>query len=90
MCGCGSTAGARPQGVRRVESLVPAFAREMEATLAAQDPQACAAALQAATELYRRLRVSACAPSLGRRGGAEEAAVAHLRALRDRGFTRGE
>jgi predicted nucleotidyltransferase len=71
-------AGARPSGVRRLETAAPAAAREMEATLATADRAACAQALRAAAELYRRLREVGRPPSLIARTAAEAAAMAYL------------
>jgi hypothetical protein len=71
-------AGARPAGVRRLETVAPARAREMEATLAAHSPAACLTALRAASALYRALRRDAERSGLVRRADAEAAAMAYL------------
>ena len=73
-------AGARPQGVRRLERLVPAFARELEAVVPAHDARSCALALRAAAEMYCSVR-AADTPGLTRREAAEGAAMEHLDAL---------
>ena len=72
-------AGARPSGVRRLETSAPARAREMEATLAAaHTPPACVEALRAAAGLYRALRAASEGSRLVPRAEAEEAAMAYL------------
>jgi hypothetical protein len=72
--------GARPAGVRRIETLAPGFAEAMEATLGAHDARAYAEALVAAVALYRGLRSRLGTEHLVRRRDAEEAAMAHLAA----------
>jgi hypothetical protein len=67
-------AGARPQGVRRLERLVPDEVGALEATIGDHSPEGCADALRAAIALYRRLRD----PAVERRAAAEEASVAYL------------
>ena len=77
-------AGARPSGVRRLETAAPAAAREMEITLETPDRAACAQALRAAAQLYRRLREVGRPPSLIVRTEAEGAAMAYLEDVRAR------
>jgi hypothetical protein len=48
--------GARPAGVRRVESAAPELAQRLEATVAKYDAADCLRALRACTEVYRWLR----------------------------------
>jgi nucleotidyltransferase-like protein len=76
--------GARPSGVRRLETAAPDLAREMERTVAAYDAADCARALGAAVALYRRLRDLAAAPGLVRRTEAETAATALLESVPSR------
>ena len=49
-------AGVEATGVRRVEDRLPAFATDLERTVAGVDAAACAAALDAAIDLYTELR----------------------------------
>jgi len=70
-------AGARPAGVRKIESAAPELAEAMRATVATHDPRAVVTALEAAAALYRKLRepaLEACSPNRG----AEDAAMAYL------------
>jgi hypothetical protein len=53
--------GARPSGVRKIETLAPQFAAELEATIAQHSNVSCMAALEAAVRLYLDL----CAPHAG-------------------------
>jgi len=48
-------AGARPTGVRKIETTAPAFAVELQRTIAAYDVADCLRALRACVELYRSL-----------------------------------
>lgn len=48
-------AGARPAGVRRIESVAPEFARQLCRTVASHDTADCLRALRASVELYRSL-----------------------------------
>lgn len=48
-------AGARPTGVRKIETIAPAFAVELQRTVAAYDAADCLRALRACVELYRSL-----------------------------------
>jgi Nucleotidyltransferase domain len=51
-------AGARPSGVRRVETAAPELARRLEATVSKYDGADCLRALKACVEVYRWLRDS--------------------------------
>ena len=70
--------GARPSGVRRLESLVPDIAQEMRSTLATYSPRSCALALRAAAHLYRTLRTALAPNPFVLRKEAEEAALGYL------------
>ena len=48
-------AGARPSGVRKIETIAPAFAVELQRTIASYDTADCIRALRACVELYRSL-----------------------------------
>jgi len=48
-------AGARPTGVRKIETIAPAFAIELQRTVATHDAADCLRALRACVELYRSL-----------------------------------
>ena len=48
-------AGARPTGVRKIETIAPAFTVELRRTVAAYDAADCLRALRACVELYRSL-----------------------------------
>lgn len=76
--------GARPSGVRRIESLAPDLAEELKATLAGHDGVRCAEALGAAARLYRKLRARLATPQLVARAAAEQAAMAYLDEVRSR------
>ncbi len=49
-------AGARPNGVRKIESLAPEFAQRLQQTVAAYDARDCVRALRVCVEMYRSLR----------------------------------
>ena len=49
-------AGKRPQGVRKIEIVAPAFAAELQRTVASYDVADCLRALRASVEIYRNLR----------------------------------
>jgi len=49
-------AGSRPAGVRRIETVAPAFAEQLKATVAGHDSADCFRALRACADLYRSLR----------------------------------
>lgn len=48
-------AGARPSGVRKIETTAPAFALELRHTIATHDADDCLRALRACVDLYRSL-----------------------------------
>ncbi len=48
-------AGARPTGVRKIETIAPAFALELRRTVASYDAADCLRALRACVDLYRSL-----------------------------------
>ena len=48
-------AGTRPTGVRKIETIAPAFALELRRTVASYDAADCLRALRACVELYRSL-----------------------------------
>ncbi len=61
-------AGARPDGVRRIERVAPDVAARLERCVASPEPRSCLDALEAAVALYADLRDAA--------GGSPEAARA--------------
>lgn len=69
-------AGARPQGVRKIEAAAPAFADRLRETVARHDAASCAEALKAAVDLYRELRSTVVSSS-----AAEDAATEFLARL---------
>jgi len=71
-------AGARPDGVRRVERIATADASAMERTVAAYDARDIARAIGASVALYRSLRHRMSDASLERRPEAEAAAMTYL------------
>ena len=48
-------AGARPSGVRKIETTAPAFALQLRHTIATHDAEDCLRALRSCVELYRSL-----------------------------------
>jgi len=76
-------AGGRPTGVRKIEFAAPAFAREMQATVATYDVGTCAAALRATVQLYRDLRAPR-ASDLKRNTAVEDAAMTYLAEIEKR------
>ena len=72
-------AGGRPAGVRRLESLAPARAAALEATVCAYDRAACGRALLAAIDLYRDLRRSVAPDGFVPDEEAERVAEGYLR-----------
>lgn len=48
-------AGARPSGVRKIETIAPDFALELQRTIATHDAADCLRALRACVDLYRSL-----------------------------------
>ncbi|MCE9578659.1 MAG: oxalate:formate antiporter [Deltaproteobacteria bacterium] len=73
--------GARPAGVRRLETAAPAFAARLQATLAEHDARAIGQALTVAVELYRELRAALRTAALRTGDAAEAAATAYLAAI---------
>jgi hypothetical protein len=71
-------AGARPNGVRRVEQSVPARVPALRSTLALHDRESCRNALVATVALYTDLREQLASPTLVRRTDAERAARSFL------------
>ncbi len=71
-------AGARPQGVRRLEAIAPEVVPALAETLGSHDRDGCEAALRAAIALYRELRDELAGPDLVRREDAERQARALL------------
>lgn len=75
-------AGARPQGIRRIEMADPAFAAALRDTLPAYDAADCLRALNACVRLYRELRdgTSERTP----KHAAEHAVVSYMNELAER------
>lgn len=72
-------AGARPSGVRRVETAAPELARRLEATVSRYEAADCLRALHACVDVYRWLRAEAATdPS-----AVELNVMAYLRELGD-------
>ena len=71
-------AGARPTGVRRMESAAPEAAIRLREVVATYDPTDCARALREAISIYRDLRAQRSEPGLMQRGAAEAAATEYL------------
>lgn len=74
--------GARPTGVRRVETDAPGYLPQLLETLGAHDRTACIEALFAAVRLYRQLRTQLTSDGIVLRTDAERATVGYLDALR--------
>jgi hypothetical protein len=74
-------AGARPSGVRRIETLAPRHAGAIRATVPRCDAADCVHALRAAIGLYRELRDAEGLASLARSPDAEDEAVLYLDAI---------
>ena len=68
-------AGARPSGVRKIETIAPAFALELQQTVASHDAADCLRALRACVELYRSLTPTR---NSGDRERVEDAAMEYL------------
>lgn len=66
-------AGAQPTGVRKIETIAPAFALELRRTVASHDAADCLRALRACVELYCSLR-----PDRSDRERVEDAALNYL------------
>jgi predicted nucleotidyltransferase len=71
-------AGARPSGVRKIEMLAPARARELARTVAPYDRDACAASLYATINLYKSLRETLRDGDLRMYSDAERVAMDYL------------
>src|SRR5262249_22226542 len=71
-------AGARPDGVRRLEQTGSADATAMRQTVAAYDARDIVRAISASVDLYRSLRDRIANATLARHPEAEAAAVAYL------------
>jgi hypothetical protein len=71
-------AGARPSGVRRVETVAPSRAANLQATVAPYDPAECVRSLYAAVDLYRSLRHSLGPGSMVPNQAAEHTAIRYL------------
>jgi hypothetical protein len=54
---CLLRSGARPAGVRRIETDAPEFADQLRQTVPAYDAGSCLRALRACVDLYRKVRV---------------------------------
>jgi hypothetical protein len=74
-------ASAQPSGVRHVERMAPARARQMRETVARYDARDLVSSVRAAVALYRELRDRAAFEGLHRRSDAEEAAMDYLDAV---------
>jgi hypothetical protein len=78
------TQGARPSGVRKVETRAQAYLEDLIRTTSSYGGLACIAALQAAVTLYRRLRAKLATATLSPRPEAEAAAVDYLAQVESR------
>ena len=78
-------AGSRPAGVRRIETVAPAFAQKLRGTIASHDAADCLRALRVCVELYRSLRSRTSEDET--RGEAERAAMEYLGHIEQRGLT---
>lgn len=76
--------GARPSGVRKVETHAQPYLEELIRTTAAYDRLACVMALRAAVALYRRLRTQLATPTFSPRSEAEAAAMEYLAQIESR------
>ena len=74
-------ASAQPSGVRHVERMAPARARQMRETVARYDARDLVSSVRAAVALYRELRDRAALEGLQRRSDAEAAAMDYLDAV---------
>lgn len=70
--------GARPSGVRKVETHAGSYLEDLIRTTASYDRLACITALQAAVTLYRKLRIQLATATFSPRLEAEAAAVEYL------------
>ncbi len=76
--------GARPSGVRRVETQAQPYLEDLVRTMTPYDRLACVRALQAAAALYRKLRAQLVTPSFSPRPEAEAAAMEYLARIESR------
>ncbi len=70
-------AGAQPSGVRRVESVAPHRAEELQATVARYERESCIRSLNAAADFYRSLRES-IGGGVATNSAAEKVAMEYL------------
>jgi len=70
--------GARPSGVRKVETHAQPYLEDLRLTTAPYDRLACVGALRAAVSLYRRLRTRLAVEALTVHTAAEEAALHYV------------
>ena len=70
--------GARPSGVRKVETQAQPYLEDLIRTTASYDRLACVRALQAAVTLYRKLRNQLATATFSTRPEAETAAMNYL------------
>jgi hypothetical protein len=71
-------AGARPTGVRRLESAAPEAGRRLREVVASYDPADCCRALRSAVALYQQHLAGGSGPALVRRSEAEATAIDYL------------
>ncbi|HXF40617.1 MAG TPA: nucleotidyltransferase domain-containing protein [Blastocatellia bacterium] len=76
--------GARPTGVRKIESAAAQLAAEIQNTITAYDSVSCLSALEFSVDLYRRLRIQSATKSFVSRKEAETAACEYLQEIRSR------
>ena len=74
-------AGVEATGVRRIEDRLPDFATDLERTVAGVDAAACAAALEAAINLYTELREAGGAPGAVEMSDVEREVRAYVAGL---------
>ncbi len=70
--------GARPTGVRKLETSTPDLAARMQRTLASYDRRSCLSALREAAQIYRDLRATLDGAALRLNRQAEAAALTYL------------
>ncbi len=70
--------GARPTGVRKLETSTPELAARMRRTLASYDRRSCLSALREAAQIYRDLRATLDGAALRVNREAEAAAMTYL------------
>ncbi|WP_420615444.1 oxalate:formate antiporter [Candidatus Palauibacter sp.] len=74
-------ADVQATGVRRIEDRLPAFATDLERTVAGVDTAACAVALEAAIDLYTKLREAGGTPGTVEMSDVEREVRAYVAAL---------